>query len=327
LKDKMLLVENPSRDPWFNIAVEEYLLKHFEPGIVMIWSSNPSVIVGKHQNALGEINFDFVRQNNIPVIRRLSGGGTVFHDPGNINFTFIKETDKARMIDYQTHLEPVISFLHTLNLPAGPGGKNDIRVNGLKISGNAEHIYKNKVLHHGTLLFDADLTHLTHAIKAAEENFESKAVKSIRSTVVNISSLLDYNLAREDFTEMLKKYLSAYYNITDVYQFDQSDIRAIEKLSEEKYKTWEWNFGYSPSYTFRNHGSVHNVPISVELRVARGKIENAELKVNGDSADSFAKAIVNEPHNPDRMRKLLQQQNFHHFNDLPDPWEMLRLFF
>jgi lipoate---protein ligase len=293
----------------------------------MIWRSNPSIIVGKHQNALGEINFDYVRRHQIPVIRRLSGGGTVFHDPGNINFTFIKEADKAKLIDFGGHVKPVIEFLHTLNIPAGPGGKNDIRVNGLKISGNAEHIYKNKVLHHGTLLFDADLTHLSDAIKAAEDHFESKAVKSLRSNVVNISQLLLQKINREVFTEELKKYLLKYHDVEQVYRFDESDLRTIEKLSLEKYRTWEWNFGYSPSYTYRNQGIVNGDNISVELKVARGKIELAEVKVNGWPVQKVSDTLINVHHNPVILEKLSGQLNLLHFTELDNPWELLRLFF
>jgi lipoate---protein ligase len=323
----MLFIENQSLDPWFNIAAEEYLLKHFESEIIMIWRSNPSIIVGKHQNTLGEINIDFVKKNQIPVIRRLSGGGTVFHDPGNVNFTFIKRTVKEKLVDFKSHVQPVVDFLKSLNIAAEIGGKNDIRVNGLKISGNAEHIYKDKVLHHGTLLYNADLAWLSDSIKAAEANFESKAVKSLRSTVVNISSLMKEQMEREKFLNMLKQFLIQHHHIKEVYQFDPSDVRAIEKLINEKYRTWEWNFGYSPNYIFRNQGRILNDHISVELKVTRGRISEADVRVNGKSISAIANAMHDVYHNQDIVGKILSDLNFQKYSELPKPWELLRLFF
>ena len=232
----MLFVENASLDPYFNIAAEEHLLKNFESDVIMLWRSNPSVVVGKHQNTLAEINLGFVRKNNIPVIRRLSGGGTVFHDPGNINFTFIKQAEKEKLVDFKAQTAPVIEFLNNIGVDARFEGKNDLRVNGLKISGNAEHISKNKVLHHGTLLFDANLHNLSESIKSREPHFTSKAVKSVRSTVVNIASLPGVSLGREEFMEKLGDYLQGYFKNISTYQFNDDDRRNIEKLKQENPK-------------------------------------------------------------------------------------------
>ncbi|TVQ12244.1 MAG: lipoate--protein ligase [Bacteroidetes bacterium] len=325
----MLFVENDSLDPYFNIAAEEYLLKNFESDVIMLWRSNPSVIVGKHQNTLAEINLGFVRKNNIPVIRRLTGGGTVFHDPGNINFTFIKQAEKEKLVDFKAHTAPVIDFLNNIGVDARFEGKNDLRVNGLKISGNAEHIFKNKVLHHGTLLFDANLQTLSESIKSREPNFTSKAVKSVRSTVVNIASLPGVSMGREEFMEKLGTYLQGYFKNINTYQFNDDDRRNVEKLKQEKYTQWIWNYGYSPQYTFKNSASILNRNILVELTVKKGIIENLRLCIDLINQDNnpLVQALNGQAHNPETVESALSNQNFMGYNQIADKWLLTGLFF
>ncbi|TVQ88911.1 MAG: lipoate--protein ligase [Bacteroidetes bacterium] len=326
----MLFVKNSSLDPWFNIAAEEYLLKQFEQEIIMIWRSESSIIVGKHQNTLAEINAEYVIKHEIPVVRRLSGGGTVFHDPGNINFTFIKSIDKDNLVNFRMHTEPVIAFLQSLGVDAQFEGKNDLRVNGLKISGNAEHIHKKKVLHHGTLLFDSDLNNLYEAIKAKEQNFESKAVKSIRSTVTNISSFLKTPMTHEGFQKSFENFFLEIYPNLQRYDLSAGDISAINELKENKYKQWEWNFGWSPVYRFKNHIRLHGKNIAVELKVSKGIIEDAVVSVDEkklNDNDPITVGLKDLPHKPEEIAKLLAEVDFFGFNGLADPWELLRLFF
>jgi len=176
----MLIVNRPHTDPWFNIAAEEYFLKNFQEDIFMLWQNEASIIVGKHQNTLAEINYPYVKENGIPVIRRISGGGTVFHDLGNLNFTFIQNGEKGKLVDFRKFTDPILAVLNKMGVPAVFEGKNDLRVDGLKISGNAEHVFKNRVLHHGTLLFSSVLNDLGKALKVKTDRFTDKAVKSIR---------------------------------------------------------------------------------------------------------------------------------------------------
>ena len=188
----MLIINRPQTDPYFNIAAEEYLLKQMDEDCFMVWQNEPSIIVGKHQNTLAEINYSFAKENNIPVVRRITGGGTVFHDLGNLNFTFISSGEKGKLVNFKKFTQPIIEVLNQMGIPARFEGKNDLRVNGLKISGNAEHVYKNKVLHHGTLLFSTDLNFLKKAIKSVPERFQDKAVQSVRSKVANITDFIEY---------------------------------------------------------------------------------------------------------------------------------------
>jgi lipoate---protein ligase len=326
----MLFIDNPYFDPYFNIAAEEYFLKYLNKEIVMLWRSSPSIIVGKHQNTLAEINLPWVLKNNIPVIRRLSGGGTVFHDPGNINFTFIREVDKEKMVDFKSHTLPVIEFLHSLGVDARFEGKNDLRVNGLKISGNAEHIHRNKVLHHGTLLFDSDLEQLNEAIKAKEFKFNGKAIKSVRSKVVNVGSLLKRKLTCDDFLFEFKKFFFDRYPQMEEYQLQDDDIRVIDRIKESKYLNWEWNYGYSPVYVFNNSEEINSERIEIQIKVKKGVCESVDISVNGrvlGRAHPVISSLKGVPHNPQSIDAVLSEHNFMNYNNLEEKWVLLGLFF
>ena len=183
----MLCVNNIYTDPYFNMAMEEYFLKNFTENIFILWRNEPAVIVGKHQNSLAEINVDYVTEKGIKVVRRLTGGGAVFHDLGNINFTFIENGSKP---DFQKFTRPILDVLIDLGVDARFEGRNDLTIGGRKFSGNAIAVWKNRTLEHGTLLFSAVMEDLSGALKVNPLKFEDKAVKSTRSRVTNISEHL-----------------------------------------------------------------------------------------------------------------------------------------
>ncbi len=328
---KTLFVDNPSTDPYFNIAAEEYLLRRFSEDIVMIWRSRPSIITGKHQNTLAEINLPYVMKNNIPVIRRLSGGGTVFHDPGNINFTFIQQGDKNKMmVDFKKQTEPVLQFLASLGLDARFQGKNDLRINGKKISGNAEHVFKNRVLHHGTLLFDADLTQLNEAIRSREELFKSKAIKSVRSIVTNISHMMEQPITREVFMEKFRQFCISFFKNVEVYTPTHADLEEIDHLKRTKYTQWEWNYGYSPRYAFSHSASVNGNHYKVSLTTEKATIENISIVENERPLPEdhpVLRSLAGKAHHPDPVSQALKNHDFGGFKTLSDPWDMLGLFF
>ncbi len=262
---------------YFCLAAEEYLLKNFDEDIFMLWQSENTVVVGKHQNALAEINYRYVRDNNIKVARRISGGGTVFHDAGNVNFAFIKNVSSPAEISFKIFTEPVVKALAKMGITATTSGQNDLLIGDLKISGNAEHIYKNRVLHHGTLLFDTDLENLGQAIKVIPGKYDSKAVQSNRSRVTNISNYLKKKISVEDFIRfLLDVQLEDNANLN--LELSGKDDETIQKLSKEKFETWEWNFGYSPRYTFRNTFRSNKKNLEIELEVAKGIIKSCQLK-------------------------------------------------
>ena len=274
-----LCINQTSTDPYFNLAAEEYFLKNFQEDFFMLWRSRPSVVVGKHQNALAEINHEFVRLHEIPVARRLSGGGTVFHDPGNVNFTFIRNVANISEVNFKVFTVPVIEALKKLGVDAYTTGRNDLLIEGKKISGNAEHVHRNRVLHHGTLLFDSRLEALKGSLKVDLSKFEDKAVQSNRSEVTNIANYLSNPISVEEFTDFLFGKISQNYPEFQVYEPTPKDIEAIQKLSIEKYQTWDWIFGYSPRYSFTNSVNTPNGEISVCLLVEKGFI--AEVSISG----------------------------------------------
>lgn len=285
-----LCIHQTSTDPYFNLAAEEYFLKNFQNDFFMLWRSQPSVVVGKHQNALAEINHAFVRENQIPVARRLSGGGTVFHDPGNVNFTFIRNVKDISEVNFKVFTIPVVAALGKLGVEAYSTGRNDLLIDGKKISGNAEHVHKNRVLHHGTLLFDSHLEALKGALKVDLSKFEDKAVQSNRSEVTNIANYLPQPISVEEFTAFIFEEISQNYPDFQIYELTANDIEAIEKLSTEKYKTWDWIFGYSPRYRFTNKLKTETGEIWVSLLVEKGKI--TEPTFSGDISEEMGQKMA-----------------------------------
>jgi len=276
-----------STDPYFNLAAEEYFLKNFQENFFVLWRSQPTVVVGKHQNALAEINHDFVHEHHIPVARRLSGGGTVFHDLGNLNFTFIRNVEKIQEVNFKIFTSPIVEALKTLGVEAYTTGRNDLVIDGKKISGNAEHVHRNRVLHHGTLLFNSRLDALKGALKVDLSKFEDKAVQSNRSEVTNIAPYLPEPMSVEDFSNRLYAEISKQIGGTEFYSPNETDIEAIQKLSDEKYRTWDWIFGYSPRYRFNNTIQTVKGKIAVNLLVEKGLL--AEVAITGAISETSGK--------------------------------------
>lgn len=263
-------------DPYFNLATEEYLLKQFEDDIFMLWRSDSSIVVGKHQNALAEINHRYVRENGIKVARRLSGGGTVFHDPGNLNFTFIRRVERIEEVNYKLFLQPVKEALETLGLEISSSKRDDLILQGMKISGNAQHVYKKRVLHHGTLLFNSQLAKLKSALKVDLSRFQDKAVQSNRSVVTNISEHLPQHMSVGQFSEHMFNTIAQSFPDYQYSELNDEDNAAIKLLRDEKYCQWDWIYGYSPKYLYRNAMPVPNGELRASLWVEKGKIKTAE---------------------------------------------------
>jgi lipoate---protein ligase len=274
----MLIIRRHNTDPYFNLATEEYILKNFDEDSFMLWRNAPSIIVGKHQNTLAEINVDYVKKNNIPVVRRLSGGGAVFHDLGNLNFTFIQKGEKENLVDFRRYTEPILEVLRQLGINARFEGRNDLTIDGLKFSGNAEHIWKDRVLHHGTLLFSAQMTNLAEALNVDPAKFRDKAVKSVRSRVTNISGHLKEAMDVMQFAGKIEEYMMNKYPDARLCDLSTDDHERIDELVRIKYGTWEWNYGYSPNYNFRKIiRSEKGGTIEIDLDVRNGVILHARF--------------------------------------------------
>lgn len=287
-----------STDPYFNLAAEEYFLKNFQENYFMLWRSQPTVVVGKHQNALAEINHDFVHEHHIPVARRLSGGGTVFHDLGNLNFTFIRNVEKIQEVNFKVFTFPIVEALKTLGIDAYTTGRNDLLIEGKKISGNAEHVHRNRVLHHGTLLFNSQLDALKGALKVDLSKFEDKAVQSNRSEVTNIAPYLPEPMSVEDFSNRLFAEISKQITGSQEYFPTEADLEAIQKLSDEKYRTWDWIFGYSPKYRFKNKFQTPKGEIAINLLVEKGLLVEVEITgaISETSGQQIKGALLGCPH-------------------------------
>lgn len=274
-----------STDPFFNLALEEYLLKKKKDDFLILYVNDPSIIIGKHQVAHREADTRFVIKNNIPVIRRISGGGTVFHDEGNLNFSFISNSSEGRQIDFRKYTLPVIKFLSIIGIEARFEGKNDLKVNGFKISGNSEHVYHNRVLHHGTLLYDTKLDSLKGSIRKDTSGYLTRAVSSNPSSVMNIKGLIPAVKDMNDLRSQMEIFFidENGYRLIDLSPGEKNEIKS---LSISKYRTWEWNYAYGPEYHFNNQFDLHGVRHSCHLFVKDGIIR--ECKIEGSDMMSGA---------------------------------------
>jgi len=276
----MLSIVSKSHDAWFNLATEEFILKHKQANCFYLYVNAPSIIVGKHQNTLSEINYDYVKENNIKVVRRMSGGGTVFHDLGNLNFCFIMNQEQEKTDNFETYTRPVLQVLQELGLNARLEGRNDLTIDGKKFSGNAKLVWQDKVLQHGTILFDSHMEKLSLALKANPLKFNDKAVKSVASRVTNICGHLPRPMAMDDFIQRIRDHVHSLYPSAQDYEFSPEETAFIENLVKTKYGTWDWNFGTSPKYNFSKAIRTACGTIEFFLQVEKGKI--ASIKIYGD---------------------------------------------
>lgn len=277
----MILIKSNTQNPYFNLAAEEYFLKQNEDDVFYIYINSPSIIIGKHQNTLAEINYKYVEANNIKVVRRMTGGGAVFHDPGNINFTFIIKHDGDEIVDFSRFTKPIIDVLrNNLGINAELKGRNDLVIDDKKFSGNAKLIYKDKVLQHGTILYASKMGDLSAALKSNPLKFKDKAVKSVRSRVTNISTYLNKPVGQEDFVNMVFNHITDLYPNAKWYDLKPEDIHAINKLVDEKYSSWNWNYGSSPDYNLSRGFKAKGGNIEIHMDVQNGIMER--VKIFGD---------------------------------------------
>lgn len=276
----MLYIINHSPDPYFNMAVEEYLLYELEFGgqYLTLWQNKPTVVVGRNQNTWAEVNLDFIKERQVAVVRRLTGGGAVYHDQGNLNFTFIFTNQKSGNYDFASFMAPVVEALKKLGLPAVIDGRNDIIVNGKKVSGNSQYRQKDRIIHHGTLLFDVDLEHLERSLKVSSDKLAKRGVSSVRSRVANIRELLPSPIGMDEFKRLIKEaLLLAFGGNQGEHCLPLADLRRIEELKRDKYETWEWNFGVSPSYNIKKSARFPWGKVDVLLDVRDGVIEQCHI--------------------------------------------------
>jgi lipoate---protein ligase len=306
----MLCIRSLQHDPFYNLAAEEYLLKNSGEEVFMLWQSDPVVVVGKHQNTLAEVNYRFIRGNNIQVARRMTGGGTVYHDGGNINFTFIRQGEPGRLVDFGSFIAPVIAFLKSLGIEAIRGQKNEILVDGKKISGNAEHVYRNRVLHHGTLLYNVNLDRLRESLIPGGR-YTDKSVQSNRSSVMNLSERFLPEMATGKFGDLFMQFIQENFQGIP-FKPGLLEQQAIQKLAVEKYRSWDWVYGWSPDYSFEGGYSSGQHHIEINLAVHRGLIQHCTLQsdtIGQQSLNDTAGRLTGVPHDENSIMKKLSKEN------------------
>ena len=304
----MFLINPETRDPYFNLALEEVLLKSRTSDYLILYINDPAVIIGKHQAAHREVNTKFITENKIPVIRRISGGGTVFHDRGNLNFTFIRQSEEGKQIDFRKYTLPVINFLSSLGIDAKFEGKNDIKVDGLKISGNAEHVYRNRVLHHGTLLFSSSIEFLNNSIRSDKSCYTTRAVDSNPSPVINLSEKLKIFKDINEFSRELKHYFSAKIPDLEVTGISGLETEEAASLAEARYRKWEWNFAYGPEYVFKNAFMLDDEPHCCILHIKDGIVFNCTIDGN-DKMKSASEKLKGLRHMVPDFLNMFEKEN------------------
>lgn len=279
----MLFVDNENcNDPRVNLALEEYLLRNIAPDedILLFYINRPSIIIGRNQNTVEEINVDYVQANNIHVVRRLSGGGAVYHDLGNLNFSFITPVAEGIFHNFLLFTAPVIRVLNEMGVSAELSGRNDILVDGRKISGNAQYSTGKRMFSHGTLLYSSDLSHVNDALRVKASKIESKGIKSIRSRVANITEFLSDPPDILTFRQQILQGVFAGMDTIPQYHLSEKDWEAVNALSASRYQTWEWNYGRSPAFNIHRTQRFPIGEIDARLDVEKGTIQN--IKFYGD---------------------------------------------
>ncbi len=306
----MLLIINDSNNAYYNLAAEEYLIDNFDEDIVMLWRNDNTVVVGKNQNTIEEIDSRYVAEHGISVVRRLTGGGAVFHDMGNVNYTIIQSYQEGLFSNYAYFTETVRDFLQELGVNATLSGRNDLMIDGKKFSGNAQCVRKGRMMHHGTLMFSSDVKDISGALTPNQKKTESKGVKSVQSHVTNISLHMEQPAAMdtEQFMQRLYDYYLRHYPEAVSYELSQSDKSAIQKLADEKYATWEWNYGASPAFAVSVSRKYDFGLVDVRLNVKRGRIE--DVRIFGDyfgirSSSEIEKLLAGTEYRAETIKRVL----------------------
>ena len=294
-------------DIYYNLALEEFLLKEKSEDFFFLWQSEPVVVIGKHQNPYKETDFHFLVDKNIKIARRLSGGGAVYQDLGNINFTLIKNTKEGKQINLKQHSKPIYDALIALDLDVEYSKRNDLLIDGKKFSGNAEHVYKNRVLHHGTLLYNSDLQILEKVLASKKESYTDKTINSVKSKVTNLKPHLKNSKSTDEFLQLLFETLLQSSSLYTRILEPQSPN--INLLRQNKYIQNAWVLGYTPAYKLKKTFVIEGKKYTISLKVKKGKI--IEVETNGlatSISQWFKKQLINSDHVYN-----LQKENFKSF--------------
>ncbi|HEO4518943.1 TPA: lipoate--protein ligase [Streptococcus agalactiae] len=278
----MKYIVNTSNDPAYNVALEAYAFQKLTDidEIFILWINEPAIIIGRHQNTIQEINKEFIDKNGIHVVRRLSGGGAVYHDLNNLNYTIISNNTQEGAFDFQTFSKPVIDTLAKLGVKAEFTGRNDLEINGQKFAGNAQAYYKGRMMHHGCLLFDVDMSVLGQALKVSKDKIESKGIKSVRARVTNIIDHLSDKITVQEFSDAILAQMKEEYPEMDEYVLSDAELSEIQAMRDNQFATWDWTYGKAPEYTIERGVRYPAGKITTYANVENSTIKS--VKIFGD---------------------------------------------
>ena len=306
----MRYLKNPSTNPYYNMAFDEYCLESLpidEP-VFFLWQNRPAVIVGYNQEVNTEVNLDYLKENGIDLVRRVTGGGAVYHDLENLNYTIVGRSEDLER-DYPEYASLLAKALQTLGVPATLSGRNDILVEGRKVSGFAKRVCKNRLMVHGTLMYNVDVDVLTHVLNPSTTKLQSKGIASVRSRVANLCDYLPEIPDIQTFSQRLEEILSNNHTDTE-YQLTETDLANIQRLTDKKFATWEWNYGRSPKATLVHSARLACGTVEIHLTLAENRI--ASCRFGGDflgnlPASDVEKALTGIPYEINEIRKCLSK--------------------
>ncbi len=307
----MIYVENSSKNPFFNFALEYYLLteKELEDDIIfMFWRTEPTLMVGKFQNTLEEINQKYVNENKINVVRRITGGGTIYTDLNGWQYSFIMKNYKSKKIDFEIFTKPIIDSLKHLGVMASFNNRNDLLIDNKKFSGNAQYIKDDVMLHHGSILFNTDIEEMVRCLTVDEEKIISKGIKSVKERVTNIIEHIDTSINETEFKSLMLKYLLK--ESKGIYKLTEEDIERVNEISKEKFEAWEWNYGSSPKFNIKKGKRLPGGKIEFNMDIKKGYIH--EITINGDffscgDVSIVEKHLIGCKYEKDSISKLLDE--------------------
>ena len=307
----MLYLETHSNDPEYNLAFEEYAFKYLPletDEYVFLWQNGPSVIIGQNQNAWAEINQDYLKEENVKLVRRITGGGAVYHDLGNLNFSFVTKDRGTGKIDFKEYYIPIVNALRSLGVPAELSGRNDVTAEGKKLCGASQSIYKGRVLSNGCILFDVDLSALSKALKVRPEKLKSKGIASVRARVSNIKPFIP-ETSMETFKErLLEEIFLQKGEKPKEYVLSKEELAGVKKIYDERFGRWEWNYGKSPKGEYRKVQKFPFGLLEVYMNVSKGKI--ADIQILGDffgteNVADIEKALSGEAYKREHVEEIL----------------------
>ena len=274
----MIYINSNSTSPYFNFALEEYLLTQKDlddDEIFLFWRTNPTIMVGRYQNTFSEINEKYVRENNVNVVRRNSGGGTIYTDMGAWQFTFIEKNYKEEGISFDKFTGPIVEALQKQDVDAHFNSRNDLLIGNRKFSGNAQYRKDNAILHHGSILFNTDIQAMVESITVAEDKIIAKGIKSVRERVINISEVMKDNITSENFRDRM---LDSLLKNSTTYTLTKEDIKSINKIQKEKFESWDWNYGKNPIFNISRYKRFNGGRVDFKLNVKKGIIKNCTIE-------------------------------------------------